>query len=76
MSRFIECQQGTELWHASRNGLITASRFADAISTVGGLNDQQQKYVDAILKSGLDNSAAAALAGYKAIPTADIIKPA
>jgi hypothetical protein len=30
--RFIECQQGTPEWYASRCGKITASCFADAIS--------------------------------------------
>lgn len=30
--RFIQCQQGTAEWHASRSGRITASCFADAIS--------------------------------------------
>lgn len=29
---FIECAQGTAAWHAARCGLVTASRFADAIS--------------------------------------------
>lgn len=31
--KFVECQQGTEAWFASRVGKITASCFADAIST-------------------------------------------
>lgn len=31
--RFIECQQGTPEWLQARAGLITASRFAEAIST-------------------------------------------
>jgi exodeoxyribonuclease (lambda-induced) len=31
--KFIECQQGTEEWFASRCGKITASCFADAVST-------------------------------------------
>jgi hypothetical protein len=30
--KFIACPQGTEAWHASRCGKITASRFGDAIS--------------------------------------------
>jgi exodeoxyribonuclease (lambda-induced) len=29
---FVECNQGTEAWHAARCGKITASCFADAIS--------------------------------------------
>jgi hypothetical protein len=34
MMRFIECRQGTPEWHQSRSGLITASRFSDAISVL------------------------------------------
>lgn len=30
---FIDCEQGTEEWHAARCGVITASKFRDAIST-------------------------------------------
>jgi hypothetical protein len=30
--KFIECLQGTDAWHAARCGLVTASRFSDAIS--------------------------------------------
>lgn len=68
--KFIECEQGTERWLAARAGLCTASRFADAISTVGGLTEQQQKFVDAILKNGMSEKAAADHAGYKAVPRA------
>lgn len=75
MSRFIECQQGTELWHSSRSGLITASRFADAISTVGGLDAKQQKYVDAV-RDGASEKEAAQVAGYKAAPASETIKRA
>ena len=41
--KFIECAQGTPEWHAARSGKVTASRFADAISTVGGLDERQAK---------------------------------
>lgn len=75
MARFIECQQGSELWHASRIGLITASCFADAISTVGGLDAKQQRYVDAV-RDGASEKEAALVAGYKAAPTSDTIKRA
>lgn len=68
--RFIECEQGTPEWLAARAGLCTASRFSDAISTVNGLNAQQQAYVDAILHSGMSEAAAWAHAGYKAAPKA------
>lgn len=30
---FIECEQGTEEWHAARCGVITASKFRDAVET-------------------------------------------
>jgi hypothetical protein len=68
----IECRQGTPEWHQSRSGVCTASRFADAISTVGGLNDQQQTYVKAIL-GGASEKEAMAIAGYKAAPKASAI---
>lgn len=28
---FIDCEQGTEAWHAARCGVITASKFRDAV---------------------------------------------
>src|SRR5690606_27850030 len=31
---FINCQQGTAEWFAARAGIVTASKFADAISTL------------------------------------------
>lgn len=35
---FIDCDQGTEEWHAARCGVITASKFKDAVSrTAKGL---------------------------------------
>jgi hypothetical protein len=30
---FIDCEQGSEEWHAARCGVITASKFRDAIDT-------------------------------------------
>lgn len=73
--KFIECAQGTPAWHAARAGLITASRFADAVSTVGGLTEQQAKYVQAVL-AGAPAKEAMALAGYKAAPTSDTVRRA
>lgn len=73
--RFVECLQGTPEWHASRCGKVTASCFADAISTVGGLTEQQAKYVAAI-RLGADPKIAMAAAGYKAAPTADCVRRA
>lgn len=68
----IECRQGTSEWLQARSGAATASRFADAISTVGGLTEQQQKYVDAV-RSGMSEKEAMMQAGYKAKPVAAII---
>jgi len=73
--KFIECQQGTPEWHAARAGLITASCFADAISTIGGLTEQQATYVG-LIRDGFTPKAAAIGAGYKAAPTADCIRRA
>lgn len=73
--RFLECEQGTEQWLAARAGLITASCFADAISTVGGLDERQAQYV-ALVRGGADEKAASAMAGYKAVPSSDTIKRA
>lgn len=73
--KFIECAQGTPEWHAARSGLITASCFADAISVVGGLTEQQAKYVAAV-RAGADPKIAMAAAGYKAAPTAECVRRA
>lgn len=66
---FIDCQQGSTEWHMARAGVITASTFSDALSTVGGLTEQQEKYVKALL-GGADEKDAIRLAGYKVRPTA------
>lgn len=63
----INCEQGSKEWHTARAGCITASMFEVARSTVGGLNEQQQTYVDAIL-AGRSEAVAMDKAGYKAAP--------
>lgn len=73
--RFVECPQGSIEWLAARCGKITASEFANAISTVGGLTEQQRKYVDLVL-AGMPQKAAANDAGYKAVPNSEIIRRA
>jgi exodeoxyribonuclease (lambda-induced) len=73
--KFIECAQGTPEWHAARCGKVTASRFADAISTVGGLDERQAKYV-AMVRGGMEKSDAVAAAGYKAAPSSDTVRRA
>lgn len=73
--KFISAQQGTPEWLAARAGVITASCFADAISTIGGLDEKQALYVKLML-AGADAKAALAEAGYKATPTADAVRRA
>lgn len=74
--KFIEVPQGTPDWMLARTGRITASCFADAVSTVGGLTEQQEKYVHAVLRGGATEKEAIAFAGYKAAPTAECVKRA
>ncbi len=66
---FIEAPQGSPSWLQARCGVTTASCFADAVSMVGALDERQQAYVDAIL-CGASIKDAAAIAGYKAAPSA------
>lgn len=65
-------EQGSAEWHAARAAAVTASTFADAVSTVGGLNEQQATYVKAV-QGGASEADAMAVAGYKAKPKADAI---
>lgn len=55
--------------------MCTASRFGDAISTVGGMDEKQKCFVDAVL-SGVTEKEAARIAGYAAVPKSDIIRRA
>lgn len=71
----VECEQGSEQWHAERAGVITASMFTVARSMVDLLTPQQQKYVDAI-RSGMTADLAKEAAGYKAAPSSSGIKKA
>jgi exodeoxyribonuclease (lambda-induced) len=75
MSQFIKVQQGTEEWFKARAGVITASEFATACSTVGGLDEKQQLYVDTYFKTG-DKAEAMRIAGYKAAPTSSAVQQA
>jgi hypothetical protein len=74
--RFVECEQGSDEWMSARAGICTASRFADAVSTVGGLTDQQKLFVKLVREDKIDEKAAAASAGYKAVPRSSIIAKA
>lgn len=73
--KFIEAQQGSPEWLEARCGRITASCFADAISTVGALTEQQALYV-AEVRAGASEANAALRAGYKARPTSDAVRRA
>lgn len=65
--------QGSDEWLTARAGCTTASEFADAVSIVGGLTEQQAIYVAAI-KAGATEAGAMAQAGYKAKPKASGIE--
>lgn len=67
-----EYPQGSEAWLRARCGVITASRFKDARHKVGGLDEKQQAYVDAI-RGGMTELAARIQAGYKAAPRSDTV---
>lgn len=71
----IECEQGSVEWHLARAGLITASMFSTAVSTVSTLTEQQQKYVAAML-SGKSEEESREIAGYKAAPKAGAVADA
>lgn len=72
---YVNCEQGNDLWHKSRAGKITASKFALCRTKVDGLDARQQAYVDALL-SGKTEAAAKVIAGYKSTPTSDGIRRA
>lgn len=67
--------QGSEDWLQARAGVITASRFKDAIDKVGGLDEKQLAYVEAI-RAGKTESEAMRLAGYRAKPTSSTVAKA
>ncbi len=71
----INCEQGSEEWHAARAGAITASMFSVARKRVGGLDERQQRYVE-FVKAGMAEKAAAEQAGFKAVPRAEGIAKA
>jgi hypothetical protein len=73
--KLLTVPQGSQEWLQARAGVITASRFKDALAKVGGLDEKQQAYVDAVNR-GMGEKAAYLEAGYKAQPKADVIKRA
>jgi hypothetical protein len=70
--RVYEVEQGSAEWHQARAGVISASMFKVARKKINGLDERQQKYVDAIL-NGTPQPEALALAGYKAKPTSETV---
>lgn len=71
----VRCEQGSPEWHGARAGVITASMFHVARERVGGLDERQQAYVDAV-RAGKTEADAMAVAGYKAKPRAGAIERA
>ena len=71
----VNCEQGSPEWFAARAGVITASMFSEVRKRVGGLNEQQQAYVDAII-AWKSEAEAKDVAGYKAAPKSDTIRRA
>lgn len=67
--------QGSQDWLNARVGVITASRFSDAIERVGGPDERQATYIDAVL-AGVDELTARGLAGYTSKPNAAVINRA
>lgn len=65
--KIILCEQGSPEWHSARAGVITASMFKVARERVGGLNDQQAKYVE-VIRAGGSEAEAAEAGGYKTKP--------
>lgn len=71
----VKCEQGSTEWLDARTGAITASMFSECRKVVGGLNEQQQKFVG-LVKSGEEKSEAMVKSGYKAMPTSKLIERA
>lgn len=71
----ILCEQGGPGWFRGRAGAITASMFKEVRRTVGGLTDQQEKYIR-LVASGISRSKAANDCGYKTPPRGNKIERA
>lgn len=67
--------QGSPEWFQARAGVITGSMFAECRKVTGGLTEQQQKYVEAIL-SGKPEKTALDDAGYKSRPKSETVQRA
>lgn len=73
--KIIQCEQGSDAWKAARAGCITASMFSTVRKKVGMLDERQAQYVS-LHRGGMAAKEAAETAGYKVIPSSDIIKRA
>jgi hypothetical protein len=73
--KIIQCDQGSPEWHAARAGCITASMFSTVRKKVGCLDERQAQFVE-LHRGGMAAKAAADQAGYKVVPSSDIIKRA
>ena len=71
----IDCAQGSPEWFGARAGCITASMFSTVRAKVGGLDEKQAKYVEAI-RAGRTEAHAREIAGYKAAPKAEAVQRA
>jgi hypothetical protein len=71
----VHCAQGSDEWRSERSGVITASMFSVIRKKVGGLDDKQGAYVNAVIE-GNSQSEAMLIAGYKTKPRAEAIERA
>lgn len=67
MMRIVECEQGTEAWHAARCGRVTGSRVADIVrKTKSGISKMRATYAGELV--------AERLAGFQ--PSDGFVSPA
>lgn len=71
----VHCAQGDDEWKATRAGVITASMFSTIRKKVGGLDERQTAYVNAVI-DGKSQAEAMLIAGYKTKPRAEAIERA
>lgn len=70
--KVYECDQGSELWHNLRSGVLTASNMKLARSQINCLDAKQESFVRAVMR-GASEAVAMAEAGYKAKPTSELV---
>lgn len=74
-TQLIDCEQGSEEWHKARAGVISASMFSTIRKKVGGLNEKQQAYVEAI-QGGATEQEALQASGFQRAPQAKAVQDA